>query len=1377
MAMTEALGIDAGTLSLKLVHRKGKEIRRHFTEHSGEPLQALSSLLKTEDIDLEQTQTVVSGKYASLLASVFQLPVISPVSAILRKHQSFSGKPVNYVVDIGSSGLSLAEITDGKLQRFETNSLCAAGTGAFLDQQMERLGLDYKSAGEIPMHGNAPTIASRCSVFAKSDLVHRQQEGYQIPELWNGLSKGLAHAAFSTLFKGVPVKGNVLFIGGLANNKVFLHYFSALLNHHELILPENPVFYLADALLDCVGSQYSKSLEINGKSNGTGQEAYESVLKFSKTRAIDHEHYEDQWGNEIDIYQLQKGENLDVFAGVDIGSTSTKAVLMDEGGNVRLGIYARTRGKPVDAFKRVLKGIDQVCEDRGVSVTVKGMGTTGSGRKLIGHFAGADLVKNEITAHLKGAIKEFPDVKTIFEIGGQDAKYIRVENGWMKDANMNYVCAAGTGSFLEEQANNLGIPLDDIPARCRHESPPVASHRCTVFMEQDANQLLTKGLRKGQVMASVLYAVCKNYLHRVVQHRPVEEPVLFLGATAKNKGLVEAFENVLHKKILTSSFSHLMGAIGMAEMVREASPDPTTFHGMHIKDLSVSMHEEVCALCRNHCRITSMVAGNGEKMASWGYQCGRETSDKPGGQTGQLNALRLLDEMVQKELPVHKPMAVLRYPRALHFFTYNPFWQHFFQTLGIALRPAEMPSGATGQHADSHTITDCCYPMKKAVAEASACMEGNREAVFLPYHIQDIPNPRTANSFFCPLSQAFPAVMASTLGIREKDTSGLIMPVVDFSRDRNYNSRQLYNCLKIHYPVSQRKVQQAWDSAMEAFAIYREKLKREARLLSGAQNGSRKPRFVVMGRSYNLLDEQLNMGLLRAIARYGYEVIPMDLLPVERADLPEGYEDMYWSYGQRIVVAAEYVRKQQGLYPIFLTNFNCGPDSFLLGVFEEKMQGKPSLILELDEHGGDGGYITRLEAFFDRANAHCSAKRQDEVNREPERSSSRIVRSLSGYTVYIPPMHPIATRLMSAGLRAYGIKSVPLRREDATTFSLGNACVRGSECMPAASTIGSFLHQIKQDKKTGKINGDAALFMPCTDGPCRFGQYVRLHDRILKDQQFEATIISPNSDDHYSDIKGPVRMHLFRSLMVSDVLTKLGCRLRPYEKERGSTDALIGQYTDQLELAFENRGDVTCLLKQLNEELPAYNTKSMHKPLVGVVGEIYVRNSPFANASLVRRIEEAGGEAWVAPIMEWLHYTSGFGNNGGFLGRVQNKAANAFISYMEKRYLDIFGELLTDRREPPVAKVKKSGAVYLPDNIEGESILTVGRAIAFIRQGAQLVVNVAPFGCMPGSISASVLKQVSNFYGTPVMTVFYDGETDFSEILQAYIGGSGKVKT
>ncbi len=1374
--MTEALGIDAGTLSLKLVYRNGSKIQHHFAEHSGEPLQTLNRLLEREQIDLKKTKTVVSGKYAPLLASACQLPVISPVSAILRNHQSASGKPVSYVVDIGSSGLSLAEITDGKLQRFETNSLCAAGTGAFLDQQMERLGLDYKSAGEIPILDNAPAIASRCSVFAKSDLIHRQQEGYQIPELWNGLSKGLAHAAFSTLFKGVPVKGNVLFIGGLANNKVFLHYFSALLNGHELILPESPVFYMAEALLNCAGTEAGRTPGVAAEINESGQQACEAVLKFTNTKALDHEHYRDQWGNEIDIYQLRNGEEPDVFTGADIGSTSTKAVLIDKYGNVRLGIYARTRGNPVDAFKRVLKGIDQVCRDRSVSLRIKGLGTTGSGRKLIGHFAGADLVKNEITAHLKGAVKEFPDVKTIFEIGGQDAKYIRVDNGWMKDANMNYVCAAGTGSFLEEQAGNLGIPLDDIPDRCRNEFPPTASHRCTVFMEQDANQLLTKGLGKGQVMASVLYAVCKNYLHRVVQHRPVEEPVLFLGATAKNKGLVEAFGNVLNKEILTSSYSHLMGAIGMAEMLREDTPVRTRFHGMHLKNVSVSIHEEVCSLCRNHCRITNMVSDDGNKMASWGYQCGREAADTPGIQTRHLDALSLLDGLVRKELPVHNPSGVLRYPKALHFFTYNPFWQHFFQALGIVLRPEEVAPGKAGQYTGSDTVTDCCFPMKKAVAEASACMEGNPDPVFLPYHIQDTPNPRTANSFFCPLSQAFPAIMASTLGLREVDTSGLIMPVVDFSKESKHNTEQLYKCLKSRYPVSRKRVRHAWDQAMEAFALHRKKLQREAGLSPGGHNGSGKPRFVVMGRSYNLLDEQLNLGLLRAIARHGYDVIPMDVLPVERADIPDGYEDMYWSYGQRIVAASEYVRKQEGLYPIFLTNFNCGPDSFLLGVFEENMQGKPSLILELDEHGGDGGYITRLEAFFDRANAHCTEKYRKEDFGEQKRSPSRIVRSLSGYTVYIPPMHPIATRLMSAGLRAYGIKSVPLRREDTATFSLGNACVRGSECMPAASTIGSFIHQIRQDRKDGKINGDAALFMPCTDGPCRFGQYVRLHDKILKEQQLEAAIISPNSDDHYNDIKGPVRMHLFRSLMVSDVLTKLGCRLRPYESEKGSIDALISKYTDQLELAFENRGDVTGLLKQLNEELPFYDLKLMKKPLVGVVGEIYVRNSPFANSSLVRRIEEAGGEAWVAPIMEWLHYTSDFGNNGGLFGRVQNKAANAFISYMENRYLGIFGKLLTDRKEPPVNEVKKSGAVYLPDSIEGESILTVGRAIAFIRQGAHLVVNVAPFGCMPGSISASVLKQVSNTYGTPVMTVFYDGETDFSEVLQAYIGGSKKVQ-
>ncbi len=1363
------LGVDAGSLSVKMAYCDGEKVHRVLKEHHGEPLQVFHRMLRQKRLEGQLSKSFSTGKYAGLLFGEKPARPVSADSVLVNtlNQEHFAG--INYVVDIGYAGLAMAEIRGGSLHRYETNSLCAAGTGAFLDQQMVRLGLTYEKISDIPIVDNPPSIASRCAVFAKSDLIHRQQAGYSIPQLWNGLVKGLAQSAFTSLFRGTNIDSDVLIIGGLANNKVFLHFFESLLGSHRLLVPSNPDFFLAEALLSQVHHHNCKN---NGGRPGNQKQSrlFEKPLAFSGQQ--EHTHYLDDLGNEVDLYHLPKGKTLEVFAGVDIGSTSTKLALVDPSGRLCLGMYTRTQGNPVGAFQRLLHGTHNLCDERSVQLHVCGLGTTGSGRKLVGTFAGADIIKNEISAHLKGAVKEFPDVRTIFEIGGQDSKYISVENGWMKDANMNYVCAAGTGSFLEEQARNLGILLEEISTHCRGALPPNANHRCTVFMEQDASQHLAKGMNKSQVMASILYAVCKNYLHRVVHHRPVDEPILFLGATAKNQGLVEAFQNVLNKKVHTSPHSHLMGAIGMAEMLKEKKLQVTAFKGLWIKDLQLRVTESTCSQCHNECRISHLLSAQGESLASWGYQCGREAEGGKVKQHKQLGAFHEMDKMIHQSIVPHHPKAQIYMPQALHFYAYNPFWQHFFNALGITLTPVAGDNHVMTNYARKYALSDCCFPVKLAAGRVIHALEHHRSPVFLPYHIQDQTNPKATNSFFCPLSQAFPSLLKSTLNIHGIDPSLVLSPVVDYSKDDRWNIRELTKVLGARYRISRKEIGHAWHQAKNGQDECIKKLMRSRRVNPVSNETPQKPVFVLIGRSYNLLDELLNLDLPKTIARYGYDVVPMDMLPIDRKDLPSGYQDMYWSYGQKIVVACRYILARPGVYPIFLTNFNCGPDSFLLSVFEREMKDKPSLILELDEHGGDGGYVTRLEAFFDRVENHFQ---KGEMPRLGETlSESRIVRSLTNYKVYIPPMHPTASRLMSAALRGHGIDSVALEREDAETYGIGSACVRGSECMPAASTIGSFIHQIRKEEKEGTLKGRAALFMPCTDGPCRFGQYVRLHEQILQSQDLDAVIISPNSDDNYGDISGALRKHLFKALMVSDILDKLNHRIRPYEKEKGKMGLLTGVYTDRLVETFENRGNITGVLKKLHDELTNIEREAIQKPLIGVVGEIYVRNSPFSNAHLVDTIEDLGGEAWVAPIMEWLHYTSGFEENGNVWTYLQNKLTHGVVSYLENRYMSVFGHMLKDRREPSIDAVRQYGKTFLPDSIEGESVLTVGRAIAFMLQGANAVVNVSPFGCMPGSISTSILKDVSNQYGVPVISLFYDGEADFSGILEAYIRNSKK---
>ncbi len=1368
------LGIDAGAQSIKMVFQNGDRQHRIRKEHKGEPMQAFQQMVREDGLERHLSSAVAAGKYAGLLSSKSSIPLVSPVSVLSDSMKKPGLSGIRYLVDIGSSALSLIEVRNGTLYRYETNSLCAAGTGAFLDQQMGRLNLTYQSVEEMPIVEEPPSIASRCSVFAKSDLIHRQQAGYSIPQLWNGLVKGLAHAAFSALFRGVNIDSDVLIIGGLANNKVFLHFFQSLLDGYKLVVPPNPDYFLSEALCN---SFSRATYENNGNNNKKKPQLFEKPLRFLNRKRQTHKHYIDDFDNEVDVCHTPQGKTMEGYVGVDIGSTSTKLAVLDKSGRLVLGLYTRTGGMPIQAFQRLLKGLDSFYAGHSVELKICGLGTTGSGRKLTGAFAGADLIKNEITAHLKGAIKEFPGVKTIFEIGGQDSKYINVDNGWMKDANMNYVCAAGTGSFVEEQAKNLGIGLDEISTVCKNALPPYANHRCTVFMEQDASQLLAKGLSKSQVMASIIYAVCKNYLHRVVQQRPVEEPILFLGATAKNDGLVEAFEHVLNKQVHTSPFSHLMGAIGMAELVREKNPPSSNFKGNHIKDLPLRLSETACKRCTNECTISRLYTGQQKEIiAAWGYKCGREDNEEAYEQHKNLDAFKYFNENINNSLIPDQARGIVYFPKVLHYYSYNFFWQQFFHALGIALKHVSGDKHSLQHHTGKYTLTDYCYPAKVATGRTIQVLKNGVAPLFLPYHISDTHNPKTSRSYFCPLSQAFPSIMKSTLRIHAMDPDVLLTPVIDYSKDVEWNVSALMPVLGKRFHLTKKQIRAAWKSAVKEQGENEKKNQAYSSKQISYGVKPEKPVFVLLGRSYNLFDELLNLDLPRTISRYGYDVVPVDLLPVSREDLTEGYQDMYWSYGQKIIVAAQYIVKHPALYPVMLSNFNCGPDSFLLGVFEKEMKDKPSLILEFDEHGGDGGYITRLEAFFDRVESHFQGTHARPVA-ENTRPGSMIARSMANAKVYIPPMHPVASRMMSAALRAYDIDSVALKKEDETTYAIGNACVRGSECMPAASTIGAFLYQLQQEEQQGTLNGNPALFMPCTDGPCRFGQYARLHEKILQSTYPDATIISPNSDDHYGDISGPMRIHILKALILSDVLDKLTHKIRPYEHDKGLTDRIINGYTDLLEVSLEKKAPVTSLLKQLYSDLVMIKKETKPKPLVGVVGEIYVRNSPFANAHLVHTIEACGGEAWVAPIMEWLHYTTRYEESFTLLSFFRSVIQNRIVSYLENRYMGIFRELLRSRREPSINTIRRSGKILIPDSIEGETILTVGRAIEFMKRGTDLVVNVSPFGCMPGSISASLLKDVSLQYGVPAVSLFYDGEASFAGILEAYIQRSKKNKT
>jgi len=1414
----QAVGIDVGSLFIKAVvierdaELTGSSLLRVkaslYRPHHGNPHAMLKAVL--EELGVSKARAALTGSAIDAIQG--NIARVDLVQATIRAVRE-AIPHVRNIIDVGGSSLTMVNVdADGRFQGYATNSLCAAGTGSFLDEQAHRMGIDYEDMQRFSSVENPPTIATRCAVFAKSDLIHRQQEGYTKEQMWSGLCKGLTSTLLHTLLKGKPLHGTTVLVGGVALNAEVLRWLRAMAGApvetfeqaHVASALGAALIALDDELQVCDLEAFARDLEaqrVAMAGYSQGHATRRPPLQLVKTkypsfevaevycyRPATGEHISaatapDTNDIEVRISSWEEGEAQRVYLGIDIGSTSTKAVIIDEKGKVVADLYGRTLGDPVGATKKLFKALVDLANYRQAGLTILGCGTTGSGRKLVGEVVGADAIINEISAHVAGAMSVDPTIDTIFEIGGQDSKYMRTMNGRIVDAAMNYVCAAGTGSFVEEQAKKLGFPLDAVGEVVMGIAPPPTSDRCTVFMEQDVHALIRKGYSPAEAMAGVMFSVVQNYLTKVVGNRKVsKEKVFFQGATARNRGLVAAFENHLGVEVVVSPYCHVMGALGVALLARDALEGRATrFKGLDLYKREVQLRKEVCKLCNNYCPITFATVEGDYTTASFGYLCGRDPEVKKQRLAPEFELFRLRDKFMREagKGPEPRPNApVVGIPRALSSWTFLPLWRRFFAELGVRTVTSKETSDAT-KHAGTEICgAEFCFPAKLAHGHVAELVR--REGVdfiFVPHMISVERNQHASNSHFCPYVQSLPSYVRSALQLNGIDSVRFLTPVVDFRQSEWRMVEELYAALGKPLGKTRKEIRAAWRAARAAQEDFHRRCvaageKKIAELREQGKIG-----IVALGRPYNTFDMGANLGLPQKIADHGYTMIPIDFLEFRPEDLGPQFRNTYWHYGQRILSVARRVAKDPNLFAIYFTNFNCGPDSFLFTYAQHLMGEKPILILELDEHGGDAGYMTRVEAFLDVLKSKTTRSVQP-PHRVPE------VVDFKSRILWIPPMHPLGTPLFAAAMRSRGYDARPMPLEDRRTFELGRQLTRGTECLPTSVTIGGFIRAVREH---GGDPSRHALFMPTAEGPCRFGQYATLHRMILDREGWRHTaILSPASFNAYQGLEQELRRDLWKAMLAGDILFKAGCKVRPYEREPGSTDKAIAQALDILIRAVEERRDLRPVIRHVIGMIARVpQDRSVRKPLVGIVGEIYVRCNLFSNEEVCRAIEEAGGEAWLAPISEWILYTTWTQKHQAFRGVAHfpnpieiavSLLKNRFIVGEEHEYYDYAGELLADRREPDMDDIVREGRRFLPPAFEGEAIITLGRAVMFARQGADMVVNCAPFGCMPGTITTSIFQQIQEQERVPIVSMFYDGGGDLNRRVRVFLANLAHSK-
>jgi len=959
---------------------------------------------------------------------------------------------------VGGEGFARLRFDEaGAFRGLKASTSCAAGTGSFLDQQAGRRGLrDSAELSEkaLANRGAPPKIASRCSVFAKTDLCHAQQAGYSLEEICDGLCLGLARNIADTIGGAGALPEPAVLAGGVARNAAVVRHLSGLLGAALRVADHSHLYGAIGAAVLRLGEGGGRELPADPAALVIADEEPKSY--FHPPLELRLSRYPDFSAEASYLFHprlspLQLPVEVDVYAplaprgeaarrqearpretrrreprrrgvlGVDVGSTSTKAVLLGEDGAVLAGFYTRTAGRPLPAVQGILEALAGLAGQAPLELLA--VGTTGAGRKFIGEVIGADLILNEITAHARAAFELDPLTDTIIEIGGQDAKFTTLRDGVVTFSQMNTVCAAGTGSFIEEQAAKLGVSLQEVSRRAEGVPAPLASDRCTVFMERDINHYLSRRYSVEEILAAVMYSVRENYLLKVATPGLIGERICFQGATAKNRALVAAFEQRLGKPIQVSRYCHLTGALGVAlALVRDRTgwPGPgeaSRFRGLELYRDTIPVRGETGDLCANHCRLR--IAEVRGQTVAYGFLCGRDyrVGRRPPGPASDLlreHARAFRERSAaraagQSTGPSARQSAaglpVFGLPAALHLRDELPLWKRFFAELGLPLVSSEGFREAL-KAGKELAGAEFCAPITALHGHVQHLVS-RCERIFLPMYLEG-PRPapvRAQASHYCYYTQFAPSLIsllpASGVGakiLRPLVRHGRLGPARsrEERRLRQRTARELFAALQ---PVvgshggslSLEQVSEAYTRALGAYAQGRRRLRE---LYAPGRGAADEPAVGLLGRPYQILDRELNKGIPEIFAAQGARAYTQDMLPRFEALLPGGrarrpagpaaavpsvsdeaalrlaeelrplLRAVPWHYATQLLRSAAVCVLTEGLYPVLVTAFKCSPDSFAVEYFRRLMDAhrKPYLVLQIDEHDSSVGYETRIEA-------------------------------------------------------------------------------------------------------------------------------------------------------------------------------------------------------------------------------------------------------------------------------------------------------------------------------------------------------------------------------------------------------------------------------
>ena len=1376
------LGIDVGSTTIKVVALDSynkviyNDYRRHFSNIKNTLIDSLEECFKKiGNFDLKITVTGSGGiGVAQWLQCDFQQEVIACTRAV----EEFINK-TDVVIELGGEDAKITYLKGGIDQRM--NGTCAGGTGAFIDQMAILLNTDAQGLNILARDAeNIYPIASRCGVFAKTDIQPLINEGAKKSDIAVSIFQAVVDQTISGLACGKPIRGKVTFLGGP------LHFLDSLrerfiktlnLKEGEYFVPENSEIYVAlGAAILSENNEIISSKELIKKLNSISEKEIEDNF-LEPLFKNDKEYFDFKKRHDSSVVPKSdlKTYKGNIFLGIDVGSTTTKAVVLGQNAELLYSSYNNNEGSPLNKTLEILKELYILINK---DTRIAKAAVTGYGEGLIKAALGIDIGEIETICHFRGAKEFMPNVEFILDIGGQDMKALMIKDGVINNILLNEACSSGCGSFIEGFSKSLGISIDEFAKLAISSKRPVdLGSRCTVFMNSKVKQVQKEGVSVSDISAGLSYSVIKNALYKVIKIRNFDElgkNIIVQGGTFYNDGILRSFEKITGINVVRPEIAGLMGAYGAALISKENHKEneiSTIITRDKINDFTIETSCERCGICGNNCLLTINKFSETEKYIT-GNRC-----ERPLGEIAKKKNVPNLYKYKLKRIFSYKPLSKeeairgeIGIPRVLNMYENYPFWFTFLTKLKfkVVLSPI---SNKEIFKLGIETIPSesACYPAKISHGHIMYLINKGLKIIFYPCVPYEYKEDSGANNHYnCPMVTSYPDVIKNNIDdLKEKNIKYLSPFLSLHNKEKLY--KRLYEIFE-EFNVTKKEIIEAVDAAFnERENVVSDIRKKGEETLKYIEEHKMKG-IVLSGRPYHI-DPEINHGLTDIITSFNMAVLTEDSVAhLGNLERPIRVVDQ-WMYHTRLYRAAAFVKERTDLELIQLTSFGCGLDAVTSDQVAEILasRGKMYTLIKIDEGSNLGAVKIRIRslksAMEEREKNNVKLKNID--NSYNKNLFTKEMKK--DWTILAPQMSPIHFQFIEKAARASGYNIDVLPANDKEAIEEGIKYVNNDACYPSILVIGQMINALK----SGKYDPNkTALIISQTGGGCRATNYVGFLKKGLREAGFpNVPIISLNVLGMERQPGFKISYRLIKKLMMGviygDLFIRVLYRVRPYETVKGSANKLYEYYREKAFKNVENgnKNEMNKLVKEIVKVFDTLEINDEVKPKVGIVGEILVKYHPTANNNIVDVLEKEGAEVVVPELLDFFLYccyNSKFKNRYLSGSSIVKTECDIAISYIESYRKVVIKELQNSERFGYPSSInnlaKKAANVVSLGNQTGEGWLLTGEMVELIESDVNNIVCIQPFACLPNHITGKgMIKALKSKYPLAnIVAVDYD---------------------